>query len=151
MNKLTKCLLAISCAFLTACGNIDNAVSRTIAGTVTMTPEWTVVALDPPLEPLRSGQIILIILPDVADWTKPEGSLVLKDGSTIDIKVELRDLNGEKFSMVPVSMGSKIGFGLSNPEEMAGFRKNRKFDQIRFSSSKPIRAKKIEWYCWEGK
>ncbi|MDS4032220.1 MAG: hypothetical protein RKO66_19465 [Candidatus Contendobacter sp.] len=90
-------------------------------------------------------------VPEINGWVKSEGPLLLRDGSQVDIQVELRDQGGERFLLVPVSLGALIGFGLVDPEEGAGFLKSRRFTELRVRGTKPIMAKKIDWYCWTGK
>ncbi|MFZ4791159.1 MAG: hypothetical protein ACOYMW_09755 [Candidatus Competibacteraceae bacterium] len=148
--KHGKRLLALSSVWLLGFGGIDNAVVRTIAEAVPLGPEWTVFPLAPPLEVQRVGQKIRIKLPGVNDWAKPEG-LMLQDGSSIVINVELLDQSGQRFTLIPTSIGPFTGFTLDNPEEGAGFLKNRRFTELRIRSNKPILAKAIDWYCWTGK
>ncbi|MCP5449490.1 MAG: hypothetical protein H6972_02710 [Gammaproteobacteria bacterium] len=137
---------------LLACGGIDNAVTRTVAESVTLEPAWTVLPIAPPLEVRRTGQKILMRLDGVRDWVKPfAGPLLLRDGSSIDIEVELTDQTGQRHSLVPISIGASIGFGLAQPEEGAGFFKNRRFVELRVRGSRPILAQRIDWYCWTGK
>ncbi|MDG4551300.1 MAG: hypothetical protein P9F19_08310 [Candidatus Contendobacter sp.] len=150
-GKQAKRLLTLSSFWLMGFGGIDNAVVRVVAESAMLGPEWTTLAITPPLEVQRTGQKIRMQLPEIDGWVKPEGPLLLRDGSELDIHVELRDQSGERFLLVPVSLGALISFGLVNPEEGAGFRKSRRFTELRVRSSKPIMAKKIDWYCWTGK
>jgi hypothetical protein len=150
-GKQAKQLLTLSSLWLLGFGGIDNAVVRTVAESAMLGPEWTVLAINPPLEVQRTGQIIRMQLPEINDWVKPEGPLLLRDGSQVDVQVELRDQGGKRFLLVPVSLGALIGFGLVDPEEGAGFLKNRRFTELRVRGTKPIVAKKIDWYCWTGK
>ena len=149
--EYAKRLLILSCFWLLGFGGIDNAVVRTIAESVRLGPEWTVLAIVPPLEVQRTGQKIRMQLPEINSWVKSEGPLLLRDGSQLDIHVDLRDQSGQYFSLAPVSIGALIGFGLINPEEGAGFLKSRRFTELRIRSSRPIVARNIDWYCWTGK
>lgn len=148
--KTGQRLLALASVSLMGFGGVDNAVVRAIAETTTLGPEWTVFAMAPPLEPQQVGQKIRIKLPGVNDWAKPEG-LLLQDGSSIVINVELLDQSGQRFTLIPTSIGAFTGFTLADPEEGAGFLKSRRFTELRIRSSKPVSAKAIDWYCWTGK
>ncbi len=152
-KQYNKWLFAVLSLYgLLACGSIDNAVTRTIAESVTLGPEWTVLPVAPPLEVQRTGQKILMWLDDVRDWVKPfSGPLLLRDGSYLDIEMELTDQNGQRHPLVPISIGSSIGFGLAQPEEGAGFLRSRRFVELRVRASRLALAQRIDWYCWTGK
>lgn len=149
--RRAKLFLCLSLIWLAACGGIDNSVTRTISKAVTLGPEWTVFKLEPPLEVQRVGQKIRIQLDDVSGWVRPHGALVLRDGSQVEVEVELTDQEGGLHRLVPTTLGASIGFGPEQAEEGAGYFKHRKFTQLRVRSSKPVAAKSIDWYCWTGK
>ncbi|QQR68633.1 MAG: hypothetical protein IPI58_07235 [Alphaproteobacteria bacterium] len=148
--KNGRAILALASVWLAGCGGVDDAVVRSISGTTKLGPEWAVFTMAQPLEVQRVGQRIRMKLPGVNDWAKPEG-LILPDGSSVVIHVELLDQSGQRFTLVPVSIGAYTGFGLAQPEEGAGFLKNRRFTEVRIRSSKPILVQEIDWYCWTGK
>ena len=150
-SQQAKQWLVVSCFWLLGFGGIDSAVVRPIVESAPLGPEWMVFALAPPLEVQRTGQKIRMRLPEIKDWVKSGGPLILPDGSPIEITVELLDQGGQRFTLAPITLGALIGFGLVTPEEGAGFFKNRRFTELRVRSSKPILAGNIDWYCWTGK
>ncbi len=146
-----KHALGLAVIWLAACGGIDNSVTRIISKAVTLGPEWTAFPLEPPLEVQRVGQKIRIRLEDVGGWVRPHGALLLRDGSQVEVEVELTDQNGGIHRLVPTTLGASIGFGPEQAEEGAGYFKHRKFTQLRVRSSRPVTAQSIDWYCWTGK
>ena len=147
----TKVLLTALLCWLAACGGVDNSVTRRISKAVTLGPEWRVFELKPPLEVLRVGQKIRIELEGVGDWVRPHGALILRDGSQVEVEVELKDQEGGRHRLVATTLGASIGFGPEKAEEGAGFAQQRKFTELRVRSTKSIAAKSIDWYCWTGK
>lgn len=132
-------------------GGIDRAKTRMLVESVTIGPEWQIFPLQPPLEVERVGQKIRMQPENVIDWVEPHGALLLNDGSRIKIEIELIDQNGGRHALVPISIGAGVGFGPARAEEGAGFAKNRQFVELCLRSSRPILAKKVDWYCWTGK
>ncbi len=152
-SKVAKWLIALSCAVLTGCSDMSGGESRILSGAVMLGPQWTVIAVNPPLAPEKTGQKIQMELEGIGHMEEMSGNayVLTKDGAPIDIKVELREQNGEALMLVPTSIGRMIGFSLPVQEEGAGFRKSRRFNEVRVSSSRPIKARAIKWYCWDGK
>lgn len=132
-------------------GGMHGVKTRMLAESVNLGLEWQTFTFQPPLEVQKVGQEIQMRLESVKDWVEPGGALILNDGSQIQIDVELVDQNGNHFALAPLVFGASVGFRLANPEEGAGFAKNRQFVELRLRSSKSILAKNISWYCWTGK
>lgn len=151
LTRHTKVALSVLLCWLAACGGVDNSMSQRISKAVTLGPEWKVFELKPPLEVSRVGQKIRLELEGVNDWVQPHGALILRDGSQVEVEVELTDQDGGRHRLVATSLGATIGFGPEKAEEGAGFAHQRKFTELRVRASKAIAAKSIDWYCWTGK
>ena len=149
--KPIRLALFVALCWVPGCGWMGGAVTRNISNGAELGPEWKVFALAPPLEVSRVGQSVEVTIDGVRDWTEPHGALLLGDGSQVQVDVELRDQQGAWHRLVAKTLGRSVGFGPETAEAGAGFSAHRRFVELRMRSSKAVRAKSIEWYCWTDK
>lgn len=151
MVKPIRLALVVALCSMPGCGWMGGAVTRSISNGAELGPEWKVFTLTPPLEVSQVGQSVEVTIEGVRDWTEPHGALLLGDGSPVQVDVELRDQQGEWHRLVARTLGRSVGFGPETAEAGAGFAAHRRFVELRMRSSKTVRAKSIEWYCWTDK
>jgi hypothetical protein len=125
-------------------------LDRTISGEITITDAWVEIS---PHEPLRADREIQEVVLAVKQPVKVESGgwgLVLTDGSTADLEVQIIDEDGNIYNLTSptytVSPGSKepmsAGFG------MRDLPKNKTYRTVRIRSSKPLVCARIYWRCY---
>lgn len=115
--------------------------------------EWTVLVPDPPLTTTADIHLIGLKLKGVQGWADEDHKIIrLKDGSDIQIEVDMVDDKGISTRLYPNGIGEYLEFGKRSEIKGArgpDFQPGETFNKIMFRSSKPIDVEEVVWMEFE--
>jgi hypothetical protein len=126
---------------------------KEIAGPVEIGPDWREFAPQPPLKSSGRVQYVGLKLENVKRWdSKDARRLMLADGTSVLIEVELHDERGNIYSLVPNGIGPYIEFGKQKYAQTEppntnepDFPSDRFYTKIRVRSDKRVSCSQIVW------
>lgn len=127
---------------------------RELKGAVEIGNEWIEIKPDPPLESSQQFQYVGLKLSGVKDWDeKDKRKILLDDGSSVLIEVELSDERGNTYSLVPNRIGQYVEFGKDKsdvplsapPSTEPDFPQDRVYTKVRTRSERTIKCEEIIW------
>lgn len=159
MTIKPKLFLAVGIALLVLVGGSTTFVvlrlvfpyiDREISGPVTVNQQWLELTPKEPLTVYRdTQQIILYPIGLRSDMVNGRESLILPDGQTISVEVELVDSNGDTHRINGTEQKVNLDV-LSTGFWFEGVSKDMTFKTVRVKSSAPLKLKKIVWRCYNS-
>lgn len=124
--------------------------SRKIAGQTEIDSEWKEINFKEPLIATSKIQLIGLKLDNVKSWKDVrKEQLLLTNGKTLEIEIELIDGKGNKTKLYPNGIDSLVSFGKRSENredfETGYFKVNEKFTKLRLRSNEKITAIEITW------
>lgn len=127
--------LSISCMY--------QDIDRQLAGSLTLTSDWTQLKPSPALRPSRQFQMVVLrfsapIEPDLKTW-----GLRLADGTIAIPEVQLIDEYGNSYDLKsPTFIGNT-----ERAFSRLGLPTDRAYTEVRIRSDRPINCEEVIWRC----
>ena len=120
-----------------------------IADRVELTADGIEIGLDPPIEVKNTVQYIKLAVPSAGQWgsgSKP-GMLVMPDGNSIELTVDLESASGQRFGLRSVSFGKELMFSHidEHSSQSSDLPRGEQFVRLYLAASQPLVIDKVSW------
>jgi hypothetical protein len=120
-----------------------------ISDSLEVTPDGVEIELDPPIEVVNTVQYIKLSVPSANQWGTGEkpGVLLMPDGNSIELTVDLETASGRRFELRSVSYGKELMFSHINEDasQSSDLPKEEQFVRLYLKSSRPLVVDGVSW------